>query len=496
MCDDDTKHPDDVRLPADAPLPSQVGRGPGANGGMAAIVAGHWARFSSGGDSPDGRNAERYRRILWAIASSMASKAVRGVSQAVIVGLAIQHLGASSYGLWVTAVSALGWLSWGQAGLAPGLTNVISAAEGKEQREDQAVHFTTAIVLVSAIAIVLLLIGQALLYWGGPVFIFPTDSAADVQGQRELWRQFLNVALVLAVLRLPLGLIESTFVGLQYVHLLRIFDMLGQVVCTVAAVLLVLGDSSNTVFLLGTGLAAEFGVLTAFVVLVTRVRPYLLPRPSHFDIRASSELFSLSGGYFVLQITGYLVSHGGALILAAYHSPKVVPIYTMTFLLYQMAAGLWMMVITGAWGAMGEAAARGDWPWVRHAQHRTILLTMVICGTFCLAIALGGNLLLRLWSGNRFSAEPAFFVIMAIYFCIHAWGNAHQLLLSAIGVVWQQLLPGVLNAILALGLAWLLIPRYGVVGLAGAQALAFGLTGFWMFPAQLRKFMKRHSGVG
>ena len=426
--------------------------------------------------------AERYRRMRLAVLTSVASKIVRLGSQTVIVAITLQHLGTTAYGLWVTAVAALGWLSWGQAGLAPGLTNAISAADGEERLEDQGVYFTTALTLVFAICMGLFVVAQVLLSVAGGTIVGLAGPQAGVDVElRGQWEGFLQIALLLALLRIPLGIVESAFVGLQRVHVLRLFDIVGQAFTVGAAALLAQGHASKALYLLGVGLATELFVLVAGMYLVFKLRPSLRPALSKFDLHKSRQMVSLSGGYLIIQVASYLVTSAGTLILAANHGPAAVSVFALTFLLYQMASGVWMMFITGLWGALGEARSRGDWRWIKLAQRRLIWFSTACAAAFALGLAVFGNFTLTLWSSGKVQAEPVFLLCMALYTLVFSWAVVHAQILSALNQVWSQLLAAMGNAAFVLAFGLWLVPPYGATGLAVALMAACALTTAWSF---------------
>lgn len=437
----------------------------------------------------------RIRRLRLAVVSSAMSKVVRMVTQTLIVGLSVRFLGAETYGVWLTAVAALGWLSWGQAGLAPGLVNALAAAEGEERRADQGIYFSTALAVITVIVLAMLLASQTLIQWGGPWFgSFLTPGSAGAMGALN-WTEFLQVALVLALLRIPLGLVESAFIGLQFIHILRLFDMAGQGLCVVAAFALVHGATPEATYLLGIGLATECGVLAAAFYLVTRLRPELKPSLSKVKLRTSGPMFNLSFGYLIVQVTGYLVAHAGTLILAGNKGAVSVPVFAMTWQLYQMASGVWMMVMTGLWGALGEARVRGDWAWIRKAVYRLIFGAMVLSVAFSLTLAVAGPWIVQHWSGGEVNGDPVFFAIMAANCSAFTWAVIHAQVLSALNLVWKQIWASLANGVLVVVLAFALIPHFGVTGLAVALFGACVFSTAWVYPMMLSKVLERNNHV-
>ena len=438
-------------------------------------------------ETQETRSRQRYARLRMAVVFSVASKLVRAVSQTILIGLSVRHLGTETYGLWLAAVAALGWLGWGQAGLAPGLANALATAEGEERYELQGVYFTTAMTLIGLICLGLFLFGQSALQIGGPMLGRLISGEAGITTPQADWGAFLQIGLGLALLRLPLGLVESAYVGLQVVHVLRIWDMVGQAFAVLAALLLVLASTSSAIFLLGIGVAAECGVVGACLFLILRFRPQLRPSPEKFNMRASRRMFNLSVGYLAIQVTGYLVAQAGTVILAAHQGPASVPQFAMTWQLYMMASGIWMMFVTGLWGALGEARARGEWAWIQKAQTRLVLGSMACSVAFSLLLAVGGNVLLRIWSGGRVQADALFLVIMALNCSIFTWAVLHAQILSALNLVWKQIWASAANAVLTVVLAFALIPSMGATGLALALALSCLATTAWIFPLMLAR---------
>ena len=440
-----------------------------------------------------GSKDPRISRLRLAVVSSSASKGVRLLTQTTILGLSVRHLGVEDYGVWLTVVAALGWLSWGQAGLAPGLVNAIASSEGNGRTQDQGVYFTTALTIITGLAVLLFVFAFA------AIELVSSDVARliGISGQDGggKWVCFLQIALVLALLRFPLALIELAYIGVQSIHVLRLCDIAAQILSAGAGMALVLANAPAGIFLLGTGITAECGVIAAGLYLVLRLRPHFLPAPDKFDFRASRSMLNLSAGYLFLQVSGYLTVNAGTLILAAYHGPSGVPAFALTMQLYQMASGVWMMFVAGLWGAIAEARARGEWSWIKRIQRQLMAGSMVLSIAFSIVLAFGGQWILRTWSGGRVNADPAFFVIMAVMCSVFTWAVLHAQILSALSYVWVQIWAAAANGVLVVGIGLLLIPGLGVAGLAAAMLLACALSTAWVYPVILAKATEMKSDV-
>ena len=437
-------------------------------------------------------NDPRLARLGLAVVSSSASKIVRFLTQIVILGGFIRHLGVNEYGLWLTVVAALGWLSWGQAGLAPGLVNAIATAEGDGRTQDQATYFTTALTAVLGVALFLLVAGSA------AIALMSADLAqlmglakqTETPGGGNL-ASFLEIALLLALLRFPLALIDSAYTALQIIHIVRVYDIIAQILTAGLVLILILAKVSSVTFLLCTGISAEGGIIAAGFYLIYGLRPDLLPKPSRCNFRASRKMFDLSVGYLFLQVAGYFVINAGTVVLAAYHGPSAVPVFALTMQLYQMASGVWMMFVTGLWGAIAEARARGDWPWLRRVVHQLIAGAMILSLAFSIVLAIEGQWILKTWSGGRVTADPHFLAVMAVMCSVLTWSVMHAQILSALSYVWVQVFAAAANAVMCVGLGLILIPEHGATGLVIAMSLASALSTCWFHPWILAKATQR-----
>lgn len=422
---------------------------------------------------------------------SSAAKAARLMTQTVIVGLSVRHIGVKDYGLWLTVVAALGWLSWGQAGLAPGLVNAMATAEGDGRIAEQGVYFTTAMVVVTTFVVAIYVFGNILLAFCAPAAArLLLSSGSETAGLGGAWASFLQIALVLALVRIPLGLVESAYTGLQSIHVLKLWEIGGQVVAVAAVTVMVRADTSTVPFLLGAGIAAESGVIGAGFYLVLKLKPHLVPSLSKLDLRACRGMLKASVAFLVLQVAAYLVTDAGTLILAASHGPGAVTVFALTMLLYQMTSGVWMMFVTGLWGAFAEARARGEWRWIERMQRWITLGSMAVCVAFSVVLVLCGNWALQMWSGGRVNADAVFLAAMAAECSVFTWAALHAYMMTMLGLVWAQAWAATANGVLVVALGSLLIPRLAASGLALTLLLACALSTAWAYPMLLRRMVR------
>src|ERR1041385_8128703 len=82
--------------------------------------------------TPEGRSKERYRRAALTTISSMIARGLGIFTGLAWIRLSLSYLGNERYGLWVAVSSIVGWANLADLGLARGIQNHLSEANGQD----------------------------------------------------------------------------------------------------------------------------------------------------------------------------------------------------------------------------------------------------------------------------------------------------------------------------------------------------------------------------
>src|SRR5438045_1951724 len=82
--------------------------------------------------TPEGRSSERYRRAALTTVTSMAARGIGIFTGLAWVRLSLSYLGEERYGLWMAIGSLLAWANLADLGLARGMQNHLSQANGQD----------------------------------------------------------------------------------------------------------------------------------------------------------------------------------------------------------------------------------------------------------------------------------------------------------------------------------------------------------------------------
>jgi O-antigen/teichoic acid export membrane protein len=111
--------------------------------------------------TPEGRSAERYRRIAWSTLLSGVGKVISMGTGFISVPLVIGYLTKEQYGMWFTMSSLVAVLGPLDLGIGLGLLTILSDADGRGDRETARRAVATSLTMLLAIATVVLLLFAA-----------------------------------------------------------------------------------------------------------------------------------------------------------------------------------------------------------------------------------------------------------------------------------------------------------------------------------------------
>src|SRR3954451_23349286 len=126
-------------------------------------------------ETPEGRSKERYRRAALTTVTSILARALGMFTGLAWIRLSISSLGKERYGLWMAVGSLVSFANLADLGLARGMQNHLSEANGRDDRELGARYFSTGLATLMTISLLLAVVAiPAVLY-------VPWNSLLNVQ---------------------------------------------------------------------------------------------------------------------------------------------------------------------------------------------------------------------------------------------------------------------------------------------------------------------------
>src|SRR3990170_2397443 len=217
----------------------------------------------------------------------------------VFVPLTINYIDAERYGIWLTLSSIIFWFNFFDLGLGNGLRNKLVEAIAKKDVAEERRLISTTYVSLSVIA---------LLISGIYLCIMPFIQWDNILNVSAAYREELKtlglVIVFMFSLQFVLQLINTINLAHQKVFLTSFVYLIGSIF-SLLFILILRSSVPGSILLVGIAMFA--GTLLALLLFSIHffffTRPDLLPRFKYFSRSSSSNLLSLGGKFFIIQIS-------------------------------------------------------------------------------------------------------------------------------------------------------------------------------------------------
>ena len=224
------------------------------------------------------RATDHHRRRLESIAqglvTGLASRALGILVGLLSVPLTIGYLGPERYGIWVLLSSLLAWVRLADIGIGNGLTNAITGALAEERPDAVRSHVSTALMLLSGIAVVIGIVAVLvwpLIDWISLFGIVSEDARAEVGPA-------VATSVAIFLLSFPLSVVGNIYNAVQEGRQANYWGMAGNI-ASLIALIVVTHTHGGLVWLViavsGSGLLMS--VLSG-AWLFSRIKPIIAPQ--------------------------------------------------------------------------------------------------------------------------------------------------------------------------------------------------------------------------
>jgi O-antigen/teichoic acid export membrane protein len=399
------------------------------------------------------RSDARHFRILLAASSAAAGKVVSVAVQLAMVPLMLSSLGDYSYGLWLTLQSLIGFGTFADLGIGNGAMNAISAAQAKGDRDRINRIITSAITMLTGLAICGVVAAPIAFEW--------------VLGQRLGGAHAADVAVGLALftayfaLSLPLGFIERINAAFQEGAVTNIARS-GVAVATLLATWGVARAGGSFAAICIATLAPQLLGWSVVWAVEFRRRDWLRVGRNLFDRSLSRSLLGVGVLFLGVQVlSAFNWSMDNLLISSILGAEQVTP-YGVQVRVFGLVGTIASMILTPLWPAYADAAAHGDHAWIRSTLRRSLVGAVAVSAPLAFGAAVALPFILRVWTGGAIETTPILAYGLA---CL----TVCQTVCAALAMFWNgtsairvQFLIGLVLVLLSLPLKVLLLRSRGI----------------------------------
>lgn len=413
--------------------------------------------------------AKRDRQAAKTAGANLIALSAHYLIRLAVIPLSLALLGRERYGLFLAVGSLVAWGGLLDLGFAPGLVNVVAWASGREDRKAIQRYISTALTAYSVLALVLSGAAVGLSRWPG---LAPLLGATDPGLAADARLLVLVCGLLFAATTL-MRVIPTACTALQEGY----YGAWPQIVGNLLSLCLLAGLYwSGRTSLLGYALVMGLPPLVAQIGLgvfyFSRRHPDLRPRFGYADAASLRALWGVGWPLALHQAANVAVLYAANVLIANRLGPAAVPEYSVPYALYAVLISVTWYIVSPFVPAYAEAAARGDFAWIRRRARQMLAFTAALLSLGGGALLILGPVAIPLWTGRRVQPALSLLIALACFALARGCSNTNSVLLTGLGAV--RFLGSTYLAVGALYIAggWWLAPRLGVMGVPIAGAVA------------------------
>ncbi len=381
-------------------------------------------------------------------------------ASAVSIPVATRYLGAEQFGVWVTISTTLTLLIMLDLGISNTITNRLSEAYARNDKQLAGSYATTGLFIMVLIAIAMGLAGAAFwpfIDWGG---IFRLTGHPE----RKLVSHAVAAAYIVFLFGLPAGLAAKFLGGYQEVKTANIVAAIGAVANLAAVIGVALLHGGLTAFVAASSGAIVGTNLGCLVWLWLWHKPWLKPAIHHWKPALVRPLLRSGTDFFLLQIAGLIVFNSDNLVIAHYLGVQQVTPYSVTWRLVGYAAALQIILTPALWPAYAEAWVRHDLRWIRATLGKVMASTMTVAAIVSMVLILYGRFIIRIWAGPSAVPSQMLLVLMCAWILISTFMANTATVLAATDNARLQARLSLIAAGINLAASIWLVQRIGPAG--------------------------------
>lgn len=373
----------------------------------------------------------------------------------------LSFLGNEQYGVWITMLSVLNWLTIFDFGIGGGFRNLLS--QKLANNDDAAINdvsSTAYISLASIISIlyVVLFIFSIFINWNK---VFNTTINMKIA---------MIIVLTYICLNFIFGLSNSIFYANQkaeYVPLITfIIQSLNFFGVFLIGKLLKKNGSITEMALLYAATGICINVIVILIIWIKNKN--YIPHIRNFKREYVSGIFNYGIKLFFLQICGIILFTTDNMIITQLYSPEEVTPYSITRNLFNIINSVFSAILAPFWSKFTIENEKKNYSWIKKSiKYQLLLFLFFELGVILLLLIF--KPFTRLWLGKDLLYPDYLTFVMAILISTEMFTGIFSNFLNGVSYINSQLVVSIIGATLN-------IP----ISIVFARYLGFGITGVCM----------------
>lgn len=396
----------------------------------------------------------------------------------------LRYLGPEKYGIWVTILSIVNWITTFDIGIGNGLRNCLATELVNEQYDEAKKSVSTAYVILSAIVFTIflcvLLIGS-FLNWN------------HILNTQVNIRKTLLISFTFVCLNFILSIQNNCYYAIQRSEIVSLINVVIQALDLIGVLLIInfsshYGSLVQLAFVIG-GIGLIVNV--CFTLNLWKRKQYFCPIIGAFDRTKLNNICSLGIKFFFIQIAGMVLFTTDSLIISNIFSPSEVTPYNTVYKVFGVGMSLFTALLTPFWSRFTVAKEQGDYMWMQKTINKIKIVWMECSMMFIIAIPFFKPVV-NIWLGRELNYENGLVFCMAVYYIAYMYSGIYSTALNGLGDIDLQLLLAIVSTILNVPLSIFLAKKMelGTTGVCLGTVISL-LIGNVAFTIQMKGIISR-----
>jgi O-antigen/teichoic acid export membrane protein len=403
-----------------------------------------------------------------------------------LVPLTLHYVSSETYGIWLAISSMVAWFSFFDIGINNGLKNRLAEALAREDIPLAKRYVSTTYALLILIFIplmVILLVVAPMLDWYS-ILNLQQEAVSGLLASVCIVITYFCINFILSTVNVVMTADQRPADAA--------FRTLVQQVLTLAVIYILTLTTKGSLVNFCLALCAcpiiVVGVfnLTLFFGRYKRIAPSL----RDVDFSTAPDLFKLGIQFFIIQIAGVIQYQMTNFLIIRYFGATEVTEYNIAYKYFNIPYMFWMTMLTPVWAAVTDAIAKNDYPWVKGAVKKYLLLFLVFLAGTLLMLVLSQPLY-RLWVGDSVIVPFQVSLWVMVFNLAMMFGSIFVNVLNGAGILRVQAIACIISPFVFLGFCFLFIRMgWGVKSILIASILA-NFNGLLFAPVQCWNLLRK-----
>lgn len=381
-----------------------------------------------------------------------------------LVPMTLGYLGKEQYGLWMTMLTVLSWISLCDLGLGNGMRNAVTSALAENNIEKVRQYISTAYFLllgIVGILIFLILLFSDFVSW---------QKFFNIQSLSNSYLKHIAVFLCISsLLNFLIALINQVANAYQKSSLTVVNQLIANVM-SLLTTYVVIKISNNEFFFIVC--AYSLSLILSNVAIsfyFYRKNKNIIPSINYFRWENVKKISNDGIKFFLIQVSGLILLVKDNIIITQFLGPEYVTDYNLVYKLFSIFILSMSLLMNPLWSAYGDAFARNDFSWIKTTIKKMNILILVI-GLGITMMAFLAPMILHLWVGD-IQIDNSLIYLMGIYTFIFVWSTGYSAFINASGKLRFSLYLMFLVVIINIPISIYMAKLYGLNGVVIATIL-------------------------